>query len=87
MAPCSKLETTIGSDIITCGVSTMSTPKLPGLRAAAEAARLQRIAAQNEAYCAKWRMGPGTPMHSDCLSDLGRLYTEIQDQHAEESEF
>lgn len=62
-------------------------PKLPELRAAAEAARVQQIASENEAYCAKWRMGPGTSMHSDCLSDLGQLRAEIEDQLAQEAEF
>lgn len=62
-------------------------PKVPELRASAEAAQLQQIAAQNEAYCAKWRMGPGTSMHGDCLSDLGQLRTDIQNQLAQKTEF
>lgn len=62
-------------------------PKLPELRAAAEAARLQQIASENEAYCAKWRMGPGTSMHNACLLDLGRLRIEIADRLALQAEF
>ncbi len=62
-------------------------PKLPELRAAAEGARLEQIAAQNEAYCVKWNMGPGTSMHSDCLSDLRQLRTDIENQLADEAAF
>lgn len=57
-------------------------PKLPELRAAAEAAQLQQIAAEDETYCAKWRMGPGTPMHSQCLFDLSQFRANIENQLA-----
>jgi len=62
-------------------------PKLPQRRAAAEWTRLQQIAAKNEAYCAKWRMGPGAAMHSECLSDLRQLRADIENELAIEAEF
>lgn len=62
-------------------------PKLPELRAAAEWTRLQKVAAENEAYCAKWHMGLGTAMHSECLSDLRQLRADIEDEFAAEAQF
>lgn len=62
-------------------------PKLPEVRAAAEWSRLQKITAENEAYCVKWRMGPGTAMHSECLSDLRQLRADIEAESAADAEF
>ena len=45
-------------------------PKLPELQAQAEFRRLQEIADENQAYCAKWQMGTGRVMHDQCLDDL-----------------
>ena len=56
-------------------------PKLPELQAAAERLRLHEIANENEAYCAKWRMGPGTSVHNECLEDLQELRAHIEKQH------
>lgn len=62
-------------------------PKAPELRAKAEWHRLQKIAAENESYCAKWQMGPGTAMHHDCLSDLRQLRADIKNELAAEAQF
>lgn len=62
-------------------------PKLPTLHAAAEQRRLHDIAAENEAYCAKWGMGPATAMHNECVADLQQLRAEIEDRFAEEFDF
>lgn len=62
-------------------------PKLPELQAAAQRHRRQTIAAENEAYCTKWRMGPGTAMHDECLADLQQLRAKIQNRFADEFDF
>lgn len=56
-------------------------PKLPEFQAAAERLRLHDIANENEAYCAKWGMGAGTPVHNECLEDLQELRAHIERQH------
>ena len=61
-------------------------PKLPEIQAAAERLRLHDIADENEVFCAKWRMGLGTPMHNQCLEDLQELRARIENRSAEESE-
>lgn len=67
--------------------SVFVAPKLPELRAAAEAAQLQQITAENEAFCAKWRMGPESPMHSECLFDLRQFRANIENQLAANIDF
>ena len=62
-------------------------PKLPEIRAAAERLRLHEIADENEAYCARWRMGMGTPMHNQCLEDLQELRARIETRFADELDF
>lgn len=62
-------------------------PKLPALHAASEQQRLRDIAAENEAYCAKWSMGPTTAMHNECVADLLHLRAEIENRFAEELDF
>ena len=60
-------------------------PKLPEFQAAAERLRLHDIANENEAYCAKWRMGAGTPLHNQCLEDLQELCAHIDKQFEEDA--
>jgi len=55
-------------------------PKIPENRVQAELKQHQEIADENQAYCAKWQMGPGTAMHNDCLDDLQTLRASIQTQ-------
>jgi hypothetical protein len=62
-------------------------PKLPELSARAERLQLQEIAAADEAFCTKLHMSPGAAMHEQCISDLQRLRTKIQNRMAEEFEF
>lgn len=59
-------------------------PKLPALQAAAERSRIEQIAQEDETYCAKWRMGPESAMHYQCLTDLEALRAEIENQRAAE---
>ena len=62
-------------------------PTLPEFQAAAERLRLHDIANENEAYCAKWRMGPGTSVHNECLEDLQELRAQIERQHQLDAAF
>ena len=62
-------------------------PKLPELQAAAERLRLHDIANENEAYCAKWRMGAGTSAHNECIEDLQELRAHIERQHQLDAAF
>ena len=62
-------------------------PNLPELDAAAERLRLHAIADENEAYCAKWRMGPGTATHTECLMDLQALRVHIERQLEADADF
>src|SRR5579884_4014697 len=62
-------------------------PKLPELRARAEALRAEAINAQDEWYCQRWHMGPGTPMHSQCVLDLVQYRQSIENRLADENGF
>ncbi len=62
-------------------------PKLPELRARAEALRAEAINAQDEWYCQRWHMGPGTPMHSQCVLDLVQYRQSIENRFADENGF
>jgi len=62
-------------------------PKLPEVAARAEALRGQEISQENEGYCAKWQMGPGTNMHDQCISDLQELRTKVQNRFADQLDF
>ncbi len=62
-------------------------PKLPALQVAAERQRLTQIAAVDADYCAKWRMGPASARHNECLEDLQQLRTRIKNRIAEDSDF
>jgi hypothetical protein len=62
-------------------------PNLPGRIAAERSLRSQEVAAEDAAYCTKWRMGPGTPMHNECLADLRELRTRIENRFVDENVF
>lgn len=62
-------------------------PSLPEHMAAAERARIAQIAVRDGAFCAKWRMGPGTTLHQECLLDLQQLRATIKQSMADESDF
>lgn len=62
-------------------------PKLPEVAARAEALRSQEILQENEGYCAKWQMGPGTKMHDQCISDLQELRAKVQNRFADQLDF
>jgi hypothetical protein len=62
-------------------------PKMPEAAARAEALRVQAISEENEDYCSKWKMGPGTKMHDQCLSDLQELRWKIQNRFADQLDF
>ena len=61
-------------------------PRLSEAAARAEALRIHEIAQENEGYCAKWQMGPGT-MHDQCILDLQELRWKIQDRLADQLDF
>jgi hypothetical protein len=62
-------------------------PKIPEAAARAEALRIQAISQENEGYCAKWQMGPGTKMHDQCIFDLQELRAKAQDRFADQLDF
>lgn len=62
-------------------------PKLPELQAAAERHRISQIAAQDEAFCAKWHMGTASVRHDECLEDLQQLRAEIENRISADAEF
>lgn len=62
-------------------------PKVSEFQAAAERLRLDAIAHENEAYCAKWGVGAGTPGHNECLEDLQELRANIERQRQEDAFF
>jgi hypothetical protein len=62
-------------------------PRLPEHMAAAERARVAQIAALDRFFCAKWRMGPGTVLHEDCLLDLQQLRATIKQRMVDETNF
>jgi hypothetical protein len=62
-------------------------PRLPEAAARAERFRVQEISQENENYCAKWQMGPGTKMHDQCISDLQELRAKIENRFADRLDF
>lgn len=62
-------------------------PKLPELQAAAERHRVAQIADVDAAFCTKWRMGPGSPRHDECISDLQQLRANIENRFADQLDF
>ena len=62
-------------------------PKIPEIRVQAELKQRQEIAEENQAYCAKWQMGPRTAMHNHCLDDLQTLRASIQTQLEADTSF
>jgi hypothetical protein len=66
---------------------TFIAPRLPQAAARAEALRIQEIAQENEAYCAKWQMGLGTKMHDQCISDLQELRWKAANRFADRLDF
>ena len=61
-------------------------PQAPQARAQAELLRTQEINAENDWYCTRWHMGPGTAMHSRCIMDLQQLRTSIENRLADEND-
>jgi hypothetical protein len=66
---------------------TFIAPRLPQAAARAEALRIQEIAQENEAYCAKWQMGLGTKMHDQCISDVQELRWKAANRFADRLDF
>jgi hypothetical protein len=62
-------------------------PRLPEAYARSEALRIQEISQENEGYCAKWQMGPGTKMHDQCISDLQELRWKAANRFADLLDF
>ena len=61
--------------------------KLPEARAQAEFRRSEQINAEHEWYCQRWKMGPGTPMHGQCVLDLQEFRAGIENRIARDSGF
>jgi len=62
-------------------------PRLPEAVARAEALGIKEISQENEGYCAKWQMGPGTKMHDECIFDLQELRAKIENRFADQLDF
>ena len=62
-------------------------PKLPELRSRAEVLRIQEINAANEHYCQKLHIGPGMPMHDECILALDQLRNDVEKRMADDNEF
>jgi len=61
-------------------------PKVPAARAQVELLRAEQINAENDWYCARWHMGPGTATHDRCIMDLQQLRTSIENRIADEND-
>jgi hypothetical protein len=53
----------------------------------AERLHAQEISAEDDWYCDRWEMGPGTEMNNQCLTDLAQLRAAIERRIADESDF
>jgi hypothetical protein len=62
-------------------------PRLPEARAQAELRRSERINAEHEWYCRRWNMGPGAPLHDQCVLDLQEFRTSIENRIADDNGF
>ncbi len=62
-------------------------PKLPEARNRAELLRIQEINTENEHYCQRLLMGPGTSMHDDCILALLQLRNDVENRIADDNEF
>jgi hypothetical protein len=57
-------------------------PTLPEVARRAESIRSANIAAENSAWCEKWRMKRGTHEHTLCTMDLQEFRDKIEDELA-----
>ncbi len=65
---------------------TFLVPKMPQVWARNERIRVQEIAAEQEAYCAKLGIEPGTAKYAQCLLVLSDFRSKIEKRIAEENE-
>ena len=62
-------------------------PKMQEFRAQAEWQRAKDVAAEHEYYCARFRMGPGTAGHSQCLADVQEFRAKVEQRIADDISF
>jgi hypothetical protein len=68
-------------------VAVFVVPKFPEARAQSELLRSEQMNAEHEWYCRRWHMGPGTPMHDQCVLDLQGFRTSIENRIADDNGF
>ncbi len=61
-------------------------PNMPAAQARAERLRIQEIAAEHDFYCEKFGMPTGTPVHAQCVLDLGAFRATIEKRIADEND-
>jgi hypothetical protein len=60
-------------------------PKMPEAAATAQRQRDFEISAEHNFYCEKWKMGPGTQAHDQCLLDLQAFRASVERRFADET--
>jgi hypothetical protein len=60
-------------------------PKMPEIHLQAEMQRAKMIAAEDEVCCAKLGMGKGTQKHDECLFEIERFRSEVEQRVVAES--
>jgi len=60
-------------------------PKIPEAAATAQSQRVLEISAEHHFYCEKWKMGPGTQAHDQCILDLQAFRASIERRFADEN--
>lgn len=66
--------------------SVVVAPTLPEMRARAEMLQDHEIALEQDLYCGKLGIGPGTTMYHQCVSDLEEYRAKIRERIADESQ-
>jgi len=62
-------------------------PRLPEVRARAEALRAYEIAGEQDLFCGKLGMGPKTPGYLPCISTLQDYRARIEQRMADDNAF
>jgi len=60
-------------------------PKIPEAAATAQSQRVLEISAEHHFYCEKWKMGPGTQAHDQCILDLQAFRASIDRRFLDEN--
>ena len=61
-------------------------PQMPEIHLQAEMQRTKTIASEDMACCAKLGMGEGMPKHDECLFEIGKFRSEVEQRVSAESD-